>query len=107
MTRQEFHTVEVHVPDGPVKAYLRHPDGRLVEDDRSCDQMMEAAVKREGKDGIVEVHVTYFSYLGPGWYKLEKQVKEVVFALIRRDFHVASNLDVGVEIKHKIVMYRK
>ena len=104
MTRQIYYTVTAQVLDGPKKTFFCHPDFRLDDDARDPEEIALSARNLEGKNGVKEVAISYCFHA-----RMDReyhQIRRAAIALVRRDFQVASDWDVDVEVVHRIVLYK-
>lgn len=108
MTRTVYYTVETSGEGLPTRCFLLHPDGRLEPDDRSCEEMAQAAMRRaDESSGAVECNVSFVDNFSPGCSRAAEAARRAAVPLLRRDLKIASPFDVEVDLRHRVVLYRK
>ena len=108
MTKQTFYTATAKHLDGPTKTFFVWPDLRLEDDDRTADEIANAAYAKQGTGGVVEVSISYNpTYQTPSWDRTGETIRNAAVAIMRKDHQIASPWDVEVEVVHRIVVYKK
>lgn len=105
MRKETFHVVTVRTPGTEKdRIFVRHPDGRLVEDERGVQEIVNAAAEKEGTGDIVEVAARYTTSVREPQHVVDA-TRRCTCAILRKDHDVASPWDVDFEIEAAITMY--